>query len=289
MDKDPHSPTSTMYKLFDYSPLNPPVTDELLAKIVSLILSVGNPLKILLFGSRARGDFKPYSDIDIFILEESSDEISERASTYNRALADAYPERTIIVRSLRDVEEWKNVPNCLESEAMTQGKVLYENSDRLGELLALSGGNCLVREELEHKSPVDLARHYVLKAESDLLTANLILRETEGPYDTVCFHAQQAVEKYLKTVLALHGARIKKTHQLDKLIKSCLSVQDLPDLHGPQLERLSNYAIEARYAPGFWPNRLEAEQAVELAEHLTKTIREHLPQQVLSDRKGGTN
>ncbi len=37
----------------------PPVTDELLASIVKRVLSAGNPLKIVLFGSRARGNHRP--------------------------------------------------------------------------------------------------------------------------------------------------------------------------------------------------------------------------------------
>jgi HEPN domain-containing protein len=41
------------------------------------------------------------------------------------------------------------------------------------------------------------ARGWFLKAESDLTAARRLL-DTEGPYDTVCFHAQQAVEKLLK-------------------------------------------------------------------------------------------
>lgn len=56
------------------SKIYPPVTDELLASIVKRVLSVGEPLKIVLFASRARGDNSPDSDIDILIVEESDKE-----------------------------------------------------------------------------------------------------------------------------------------------------------------------------------------------------------------------
>ena len=42
--------------------------DEILEKI----LQVGEPIKVVLFGSRARGDHHPDSDIDLLIVEQSS-------------------------------------------------------------------------------------------------------------------------------------------------------------------------------------------------------------------------
>jgi len=50
----------------------------------------------------------------------------------------------------------------------------------------------------------DLARGWLLKARSDLNACRRML-ETDGPYDTSCFHAQQAIEKSLKALLAFHG------------------------------------------------------------------------------------
>jgi HEPN domain-containing protein len=47
----------------------------------------------------------------------------------------------------------------------------------------------------------ELARGWFLKAESELNTSRHMM-VGEGPYDTACFHAQQAAEKYLKGLLA---------------------------------------------------------------------------------------
>ena len=50
--------------------------------------------------------------------------------------------------------------------------------------------------------PEDDFRAWIKKAESDLKTAEHTLTLKENcPFDTVCFHAQQCAEKYLKALL----------------------------------------------------------------------------------------
>lgn len=53
-------------------------------------------------------------------------------------------------------------------------------------------------------------RGWFMKGNSDLNTAKRMI-EGNGPYDTACFHAQQACEKYLKGVLALAEKPIPPT------------------------------------------------------------------------------
>lgn len=49
----------------------PPVTDQLLAEVVRRIPTIGAPVKIVLFGSHAKGTARPDSDLDLLIIEES--------------------------------------------------------------------------------------------------------------------------------------------------------------------------------------------------------------------------
>ena len=51
---------------------------------------------------------------------------------------------------------------------------------------------------------LEILRQWVRKAEHDLEAVRRIMAVDEGcPYDTACFHCQQAIEKYLKALLTL--------------------------------------------------------------------------------------
>ncbi len=69
----------------------------------------------------------------------------------------------------------------------------------------------------------DLARGWMQKGESDRLNADRTT-QSAGPYDTACFHARQAVEKYLKAILALAGSPIPRTHDLEDIYNHCVAI-----------------------------------------------------------------
>jgi HEPN domain-containing protein len=55
---------------------------------------------------------------------------------------------------------------------------------------------------------------WCLKAENDLKNACHEVEHEDPALDTVCFHAQQTAEKYLKAYLLFHDCEIPKTHVL---------------------------------------------------------------------------
>ena len=93
-----------------------------------------------------------------------------------------------------------------------------------------------------------------------------------APYDTACFHAQQAVEKYLKGLLAFHGQPLPRTHDLEELQRLCTPLLSLAEFSALDLTELSGYAVELRYDADFWPERDTASEAVALAEQVRTII-----------------
>jgi HEPN domain-containing protein len=71
----------------------------------------------------------------------------------------------------------------------------------------------------EFEKVITVAGEWVKKAENDLKNAAFTLEmDDECPTDTVCFHAQQVVEKYLKALLVLKGIPFPKTHNIEDII-----------------------------------------------------------------------
>jgi len=120
----------------------------------------------------------------------------------------------------------------------------------------------------------ELALRWLEKADHDLITAKQTLLLPEGPTDTACFHAQQAVEKALKALLTSHNVPFPKIHELVRLLD--IAVTYLPDLSEfrPNLAEMTDYAIEVRY-PDDWfePTRDEALQALALAELIVERVK----------------
>lgn len=120
------------------------------------------------------------------------------------------------------------------------------------------------------------ARGWFLKAESDLADASRTV-ESAGPYDTACFHSQQAAEKYLKGFLAIKGQPIPLTHDLEELQRLCLAVNPGFRIAALDLVTLSGYAVEMRYDFEFWPDRETAREALDLAKSVREAVLSAVP------------
>lgn len=119
-----------------------------------------------------------------------------------------------------------------------------------------------------------LARQWIEMAEHDLITADHTLSLRENcPFDTVCFHAHQCVEKYLKSYLVFAEVEFPKTHDLVILLKLS-DTAGLAGLEIGEIQPLNRYSIEARY-PGDWEpiEGVEARRAVEVARRVRQIVR----------------
>ena len=130
---------------------------------------------------------------------------------------------------------------------------------------------------------VEVLRQWVRKAEHDLEAASRIMAIEEGcPFDTVCFHCQQAAEKYLKCLLTYLGIQAPRTHDL-KALAALLPLEQPFPVPVEDLAELNPYSVDIRYADDWRePQLSDANRALSLAAQVQAAVRKALPTSVLA-------
>jgi len=129
---------------------------------------------------------------------------------------------------------------------------------------------------------VVVIREWLAKADNDLMNAAHTLTLGEDcPTDTVCFHAQQCVEKHIKALLVFRATPFPQTHNI-RVLRALLPAKLRPRLDRKVQDRLTAYATVLRY-PGAGPDvpLTGARKAVAIARRVRKEVRKHLPRAAL--------
>jgi HEPN domain-containing protein len=88
---------------------------------------------------------------------------------------------------------------------------------------------------------------WVRKAEEDVQAARELAARQPPLRDIVCFHCQQAVEKYLKALLQELSISFSKTHDLEQLLDLVLPRAPTLNPLRRRVDALTNFAVEYRY------------------------------------------
>jgi predicted nucleotidyltransferase len=105
--------------------------DEIIIKdAVSRLVSIVDPLKIILFGSYAYG--KPHEGSDLDILVVVNNKTKSRYETTVKcygALRDLSVSKDVVVATPSMIHEWSGVPESFISTIVNKGRVVYEKTD----------------------------------------------------------------------------------------------------------------------------------------------------------------
>jgi HEPN domain-containing protein len=138
----------------------------------------------------------------------------------------------------------------------------------------------------DHDELLVVVREWIAKAENDLKNASHTLKlGKDCPTDTVCFHGQQCVEKYLKALLVWRCVRFPKTHSISELLR-LLPADGRPMVSPEEQERLTDFAAGTRY-PGMYDPILlvEARDVVKLTRRIRREIRQLLPREAKTTQR----
>lgn len=110
--------------------------------------------------------------------------------------------------------------------------------------------------------PEKLVNEWIIKAEEDYKAALALNRQRKSKLpNSICFHCQQCIEKYLKAFLVYNETEPPRTHDLRKLNDIASGFDSSLDNIYNLLELLNPYSVEFRY-PGESATVHEAKEAI---------------------------
>jgi len=94
---------------------------------------------------------------------------------------------------------------------------------------------------------IDIVKSWIEKGDHDLGTAQVTFLYIPRYRDTIAFHCQQAVEKYLKGYLFLNNTDFKRTHNLNYLLSLVSQFDSVNDDLYDKVAELEDFSVEIRY------------------------------------------
>ena len=223
------------------------------------------PARVILFGSRARGDYRYDSDIDLMVITNAADTTAAELKA------------KLTARECLRLQQTDIGVDVVTMTVTSFRRACLANQHVAGQ--AHNHGISMSHESLDNivPEPDGYPDHWPETArrlqtvEEWLYHVNDMLDRESGPQRVMGFGAQQAVENALKAWLSTHNLQRNYGHDLMPLwdeirnlpetstpdaATAATAVDDLfactryetPELPGAQLDRLTKYAVDYRYA-----------------------------------------
>ncbi len=103
-------------------------TETIIAAMTERIVQQFDPLRIILFGSQARGDAGPWSDVDLLVVLPEVANKRDAAVAVRRALGNFTVSKDIIVTTPDEIARRGDLIGTILRPALQEGKVLYERN-----------------------------------------------------------------------------------------------------------------------------------------------------------------
>jgi len=97
---------------------------EALEEIVRRIVAVADPEQIIMFGSAARGEMGPNSDIDLLVIKPNANRLAT-THTIRRALRGVEYAVDLVVATPEDVEQYRHTWYLVLEPALREGTQVY--------------------------------------------------------------------------------------------------------------------------------------------------------------------
>jgi len=122
----------------------------------------------------------------------------------------------------------------------------------------------------------DYLKNWIFRANEDIaVIENLFKSEPDLFASPICYHAQQAVEKFLKGYLVYNNIDFPKTHDLDFLLLECKKIN--PKAFDIELGSLTDFGVSIRYPDDFYlPDKEETNLYRDISLKVKKIVEDNI-------------
>ena len=99
--------------------------DQILLDLVKRIVDAAHPLRIILFGSAAKGSMGPQSDLDLLVIMPEGTHRRRTAQRLYRLLQGIGMPKDVVVVTEKDIHDHGENPSLILYPALREGKELY--------------------------------------------------------------------------------------------------------------------------------------------------------------------
>lgn len=210
--------------------------------VAEAVYDAVQPVAVILFGSRARGDYREDSDVDLLLITADTDDDGDWRGGYVDACKAAHEKAETVYGFLMGVDvvsmpeskfaDCRRAKNHVAGQAVRDGVIVSQQP--------LPG---------EGQTPTnwpDIRTRFIAATRNIVSTTVLI--ETNGPQEDIGFHAQQAIENALKAWISALDDKYENIHDLARLAAIIRRhTAELDTSAGETLFWLTRYAVEYRY------------------------------------------
>lgn len=105
-----------------------PRVEDVLDEVVRRIVATARPLRIVVFGSAARGTMSPHSDLDLLVIMPDDTHRRRTATEIYRALRGIGLPKDVVVITEGDVKKHRDNPSLVIQPALEEGREIYAST-----------------------------------------------------------------------------------------------------------------------------------------------------------------